>query len=56
MSPWLVLAPYPFLAAAFLSAWRGGLSPVDLRRVRRVYRVLFAALVVAMAIDFWTRG
>jgi len=53
---WLVLAPYPFLAAAFLSAWRGGLSPVDLRRVRRVYRVLFAALVVAMAIDFWRRG
>jgi 4-hydroxybenzoate polyprenyltransferase len=54
--PWLVLAPYPFLAAAFRSAWRGGLSPEDLRRVRRAYRALFAALVVAMVVDLWRRG
>jgi 4-hydroxybenzoate polyprenyltransferase len=53
---WLVLAPYPFLAAAFLSAWHGGLTPRDLRRVRGTYRVLFAVLVVTMAIDFWRRG
>jgi 4-hydroxybenzoate polyprenyltransferase len=54
--PWLVLMPYPFLAAAFVSAWHGGLTPGDVQRVRRVYRLLFAGLVFAMAVDFWRRG
>ena len=54
--PWLVLVPYPFLLVAFVSAWWGDLSFGALRRVRVVYRFLFAALVVVMAVDLWRRG